>query len=110
MTLGGTITLRTSACELPCFLVSSMVKSSLHSRWDVSKRLGICTRVLFNVLTLAYFPFLGTAKAQSVETELITSHREEASQLKKAIAQKDDDLHRTVQKYEQVIQVLYKNL
>lgn len=49
---------------------------------------------------------LVTAKAQSVEAELISTHREEASELKKAIAQKEDDLHRTVQKYEQVIQVL----
>ncbi|KAF7659211.1 hypothetical protein LDENG_00001480 [Lucifuga dentata] len=44
------------------------------------------------------------AKAQSVETELISCHREEASQLRKVIAQKEDDLHRTVQKYEQVLQ------
>ncbi|XP_058507036.1 golgin subfamily A member 4 isoform X2 [Solea solea] len=44
------------------------------------------------------------AKAQCVEAELITCHREEASQLRKAIAQKEDDLHRTVQKYEEVIQ------
>ncbi|XP_074502390.1 golgin subfamily A member 4 isoform X2 [Sebastes fasciatus] len=44
------------------------------------------------------------AKAQTVEEELITSHREEASQLRKAIGQKEDDLHRTVQKYEEVIQ------
>ncbi|XP_051233199.1 golgin subfamily A member 4 isoform X2 [Dicentrarchus labrax] len=44
------------------------------------------------------------AKAQSVEAELISSHRDEASQLKKLLAQKEDDLHRTVQKYEQVIQ------
>uniref|UniRef100_A0A3Q3MLQ6 GRIP domain-containing protein n=1 Tax=Labrus bergylta TaxID=56723 RepID=A0A3Q3MLQ6_9LABR len=44
------------------------------------------------------------AKAQSVEAELLSIHREEASQLKKLIAQKEDDLHRTVQKYEQVLQ------
>ncbi|CAB1453625.1 unnamed protein product [Pleuronectes platessa] len=44
------------------------------------------------------------AKAQSVEAELITSHREEASQFRKVITQKDDDLHRTVQKYEEVLQ------
>ncbi|KAL7890488.1 hypothetical protein AOLI_G00027460 [Acnodon oligacanthus] len=43
-------------------------------------------------------------KAQSVEAELIESHREEASQLQKIIAQKEDDLNRTVQRYEQVIQ------
>uniref|UniRef100_A0A8C4GMP2 Golgin A4 n=1 Tax=Dicentrarchus labrax TaxID=13489 RepID=A0A8C4GMP2_DICLA len=40
------------------------------------------------------------AKAQSVEAELISSHRDEASQLKKLLAQKEDDLHRTVQKYD----------
>lgn len=57
----------------------------------------------FSVLTLAYF--LDTGKAQSVEEELISSHREETSQLRKVIAQKEEDLHRTVQKYEQVIQV-----
>ncbi|XP_061601631.1 golgin subfamily A member 4 isoform X2 [Cololabis saira] len=44
------------------------------------------------------------AKAQTVEEELLGSHRDEASQLRKVISQKDDDLHRTVQKYEQVIQ------
>ncbi|CAL8300010.1 unnamed protein product [Merluccius merluccius] len=43
-------------------------------------------------------------KAQSVEAELITSHREEVVQLHKLLAQKEDDLHRTVQKYEQVLQ------
>ncbi|KAM9847690.1 golgin subfamily A member 4 isoform 2-T2 [Aulostomus maculatus] len=44
------------------------------------------------------------AKAQSVEAELLSSHREETIQLQKLVAQRDDDLHRTVQKYEQVIQ------
>lgn len=44
------------------------------------------------------------AKAQAVEAELITSHRDEASQLRKVITQKEDDLHRTVQKYEEVLQ------
>lgn len=44
------------------------------------------------------------AKAQAVEAELIYSHRDEASQLRKVISQKEEDLHRTVQKYEQVIQ------
>ncbi|XP_029926773.1 golgin subfamily A member 4 isoform X1 [Myripristis murdjan] len=43
-------------------------------------------------------------KAQSVEAELISSHREETIQLQKMVAQKEDDLHRTVQKYEQVLQ------
>uniref|UniRef100_A0A3Q3IGY0 GRIP domain-containing protein n=1 Tax=Monopterus albus TaxID=43700 RepID=A0A3Q3IGY0_MONAL len=43
------------------------------------------------------------AKAQSVEAELISSHREEASQLRKVIAQKEEDLHTAVQKYEQII-------
>ena len=62
--------------------------------------------ISFYRLTPASFPFLDTAKAQSVEAELLSSHSEEASQLRKMIAQKEDDLHRTVQKYEQVIQVL----
>ncbi|KAM9726236.1 golgin subfamily A member 4 isoform 1-T1 [Menidia menidia] len=44
------------------------------------------------------------AKAQEVEAELISTHRDEASQLRKVISQKEDDLHRTVQKYEEVIQ------
>ncbi|XP_056147787.1 golgin subfamily A member 4 isoform X2 [Lampris incognitus] len=44
------------------------------------------------------------AKAQSVEAELISGHREEVSQLQKVIVQKEDDLHRTVQTYEQVLQ------
>lgn len=44
------------------------------------------------------------AKAQSVEAELINVHRDEASQLRKMIAQKEDDLHRTVKKYEQIIE------
>lgn len=44
-------------------------------------------------------------KAQSVEMELMDSHREEASQMKKVIAQKEDDLKRTVQRYEEILQV-----
>ncbi|TNN61778.1 Golgin subfamily A member 4 [Liparis tanakae] len=44
------------------------------------------------------------AKAQTVEAELMSSHREEATQLRKAIGEKEDDLHRTVQKYEEVLQ------
>lgn len=36
------------------------------------------------------------------------SHREEVTQLKKLVAQKDEDLHKTVQKYEQVLQVARK--
>ncbi|XP_023818945.1 golgin subfamily A member 4 isoform X2 [Oryzias latipes] len=44
------------------------------------------------------------AKAQAVEAELISSHREEASQLRSMLSQKEEDLHRTVQKYEHVIQ------
>uniref|UniRef100_A0A3B3ZBT3 GRIP domain-containing protein n=1 Tax=Periophthalmus magnuspinnatus TaxID=409849 RepID=A0A3B3ZBT3_9GOBI len=43
-------------------------------------------------------------KAQAVETELIYSHQEEACQLRKMISQKEDDLQRTVKKYEEVIQ------
>uniref|UniRef100_A0A8C7T1I1 Golgin A4 n=1 Tax=Oncorhynchus mykiss TaxID=8022 RepID=A0A8C7T1I1_ONCMY len=49
-------------------------------------------------------------KAQSVEVELMDSHREETNQLQKVIAQKDDDLNRTVQRYEQVLQVQYKSI
>ncbi len=61
----------------------------------------------FYVITLTSFPlFLDTAKAQCVEEELIISHREEVNQLRTLITKKEDDLHRTVQKYEQVIQVL----
>ncbi|XP_036395661.1 golgin subfamily A member 4 isoform X1 [Megalops cyprinoides] len=43
-------------------------------------------------------------KAQEVELELMESHREEASQLHKMIAQKEADLHRTVQRYEEILQ------
>ncbi|XP_077352209.1 golgin subfamily A member 4 isoform X2 [Festucalex cinctus] len=43
-------------------------------------------------------------KAQVVEAELLSSHREETIQMQKAIAQREDELNRTVQKYEQVIQ------
>ncbi|XP_068597008.1 golgin subfamily A member 4 [Brachionichthys hirsutus] len=43
-------------------------------------------------------------KAQHVEADLISSHREEVSQLRQLVAQKDEDIHRTVQKYEQVIE------
>uniref|UniRef100_A0A673NKI9 Golgin subfamily A member 4-like n=1 Tax=Sinocyclocheilus rhinocerous TaxID=307959 RepID=A0A673NKI9_9TELE len=43
-------------------------------------------------------------KAQGVETELINSHREEVSQLQKIIAQMEEDLNRTAQRYEQVLQ------
>nr|XP_029541209.1 golgin subfamily A member 4 isoform X2 [Oncorhynchus nerka] len=43
-------------------------------------------------------------KAQSVEVELMDNHREETNQLQKVIAQKDDDLNRTVHRYEQVLQ------
>ncbi|KAM6956121.1 golgin subfamily A member 4 isoform 2-T2 [Aplochiton taeniatus] len=44
------------------------------------------------------------AKAQSVEAELMENHRAEANQLKKLIAEKEDDLQRTVKKYEEVLQ------
>ncbi|MCJ8730858.1 hypothetical protein PDJAM_G00189280 [Pangasius djambal] len=43
-------------------------------------------------------------KAQRVEAELMGIHREEANQLQKIISQKDDDLKRTVQRYEQILQ------
>lgn len=57
---------------------------------------------------LGLFLIPNTAKAQSVEVELIDSHREEVSQLKKLVAAKEEDLHKTVQKYEQVLQVSVK--
>lgn len=41
-----------------------------------------------------------------MEAELIDVHRDEVGHLKKMIAQKDEELQKTVQKYEQVIQVL----
>ncbi|XP_076831794.1 golgin subfamily A member 4 isoform X2 [Brachyhypopomus gauderio] len=43
-------------------------------------------------------------KAQIVEAELMESHRDEVCQLQKLIGQKDDDLNKTVQRYEQVLQ------
>lgn len=53
---------------------------------------------------------LHAAKAQVVEVELIDTHRDEVSQLKKLITQKDEELQKTVQKYEQVIEVLSLDL
>ncbi|XP_054654648.1 golgin subfamily A member 4 isoform X2 [Dunckerocampus dactyliophorus] len=44
------------------------------------------------------------AKAQIVEAELISSHQEETIQLQKVVSQREEDLNRTVQKYEHVIQ------
>nr|XP_057914466.1 golgin subfamily A member 4 isoform X3 [Doryrhamphus excisus] len=44
------------------------------------------------------------AKAQIVEAELISSHQEETIQLQKAVSQREEDLNKTVQKYEHVIQ------
>lgn len=53
---------------------------------------------------------LHAAKAQVVEAELIDIHRDEVGQLKKLIIQKDEELQKTVQKYEQVIEVLSQDL
>lgn len=53
-------------------------------------------------------PLLDAARAQTVEAELIDNHREEVAQLKKLLTQKEEDLHKTVQKYEQVLQVARK--
>lgn len=50
--------------------------------------------------------FLHTAKAQVVEAELMDIHRDEIGHLKKLVTHKDEELQKTVQKYEQVIQVL----
>lgn len=74
-----------------------MLKSIPNGMWVKSLEYKLC-----------FFFFFDSAKAQSVEEELIGSHREEASQLRKVISQKEDELHKTVQKYEQVIQVLWK--
>lgn len=54
--------------------------------------------------------FLPTAKAQVVEAELIDTHRDEVGQLKRLLTQKDEELQKTVQKYEEVIQVPSKDL
>lgn len=55
--------------------------------------------------SLYHFCCLHKEKAQSVEAELMVIHREEANQLQKSILQKDEDLKRTVQRYEQILQV-----
>lgn len=87
------------------FLLELILKCDASS--DVSEWFGFEAGYIMHVLTLAFFPFrFGAAKAQAVEAELINCHREEASQLRKVISQKEDDLHRTVQKYEEVIQVI----
>ncbi|XP_034277942.1 golgin subfamily A member 4 isoform X6 [Pantherophis guttatus] len=44
------------------------------------------------------------SKAQEVESELIESHRTETVQLHKKISEKDDDLQRTVKKYEEILE------
>ena len=49
--------------------------------------------------------FIG--KAQEVETELIENHHIETTQLHKKIADKDDDLKRTVKKYEEILEVSF---
>lgn len=46
-----------------------------------------------------------SAKAQEVEVELMENHKEEASQLQKIINQKESELKRTVQQYEEILQV-----
>ncbi|XP_058040090.1 golgin subfamily A member 4 isoform X2 [Ahaetulla prasina] len=44
------------------------------------------------------------SKAQEVESELIESHQTETVQLHKKISEKDDDLQRTVKKYEEILE------
>ncbi|XP_070582437.1 golgin subfamily A member 4-like isoform X2 [Erythrolamprus reginae] len=44
------------------------------------------------------------SKAQEVESELIESHQIETVQLYKKISEKDDDLQRTVKKYEEILE------
>lgn len=51
------------------------------------------------------FFFIG--KAQEVETELIENNHIETTQLHKKIAEKDDDLKRTVKKYEEILEVSF---
>lgn len=78
-----------------------------HVTRDVTEQFrNIRVFTSFSCANFGFSPFLGTAKAQIIEGELISNHREEVSQLKKLLGQKEDDLHRTVQKYEQVLQVL----
>lgn len=45
-----------------------------------------------------------------MEAELLDTHRDEVGQLKKLITLKDEELQQTVQKYEEVIQVLSQDL
>lgn len=47
-------------------------------------------------------------KAQRVEAEIMGIHREEVNQLQKIISQKDDDLKRSIERYEQILQVQKK--
>lgn len=42
-----------------------------------------------------------------METELIENHHIETTQLHKKIAEKDDDLKRTVKKYEEILEVSF---
>lgn len=51
---------------------------------------------------------LHTEKAQRVEAELMGIHREEVNQLQKIVSQKDDDLKRSIERYEQILQVQKK--
>ncbi|XP_041327606.1 golgin subfamily A member 4 isoform X5 [Pyrgilauda ruficollis] len=44
------------------------------------------------------------SKAQEVENELIENHHTETTQLHKKIVEKDDDLKRTVKKYEEILE------
>uniref|UniRef100_A0A8C3HIR3 Golgin A4 n=1 Tax=Chrysemys picta bellii TaxID=8478 RepID=A0A8C3HIR3_CHRPI len=44
------------------------------------------------------------SKAQDVETQLIETHHAETTQLHRKIAEKDDDLKRTVKKYEEILE------
>lgn len=46
-------------------------------------------------------------KAQEVEAELLGNHQEETNQLYKKIADKEDDLKRTAERYEEILDVPY---
>lgn len=58
--------------------------------------------MLFLILPNFFF-FVG--KAQEVENELIENHHIETTQLRKKIVEKEDDLKRTVKKYEEILEV-----
>lgn len=61
----------------------------------------------FDFASPLFFFFFSIGKAQEVESELIENHQIETTQLHKKIAEKDDDLKRTVKKYEEILEVSF---